>query len=143
MPVDAQLRTLKVDIPSQPDALVELSLMLADDQVNLHAMSALIAADMALASAVLKAVTWRGLLAGTGLVIEHQEIMEKTMPFRPWVEQQAVTADRVRELEHILRTASLCLAAFLKPEPLADGADQRGEGGSSSRRGHSIRAHGR
>jgi HD-like signal output (HDOD) protein len=56
MPVDPQLRTLKVDIPSKPDALVELSLMLADDQVNLQAMSALIAADMALASAVLKAV---------------------------------------------------------------------------------------
>ena len=56
MSVDPQLRTLKVDIPSKPDALVELSLMLADDQVNLHAMSSLIAADMALASAVLKAV---------------------------------------------------------------------------------------
>jgi HD-like signal output (HDOD) protein len=56
MPVDAQLRTLKVDIPSQPESLVELSLMLADDQVNLQAMSALISADMALASAVLKAV---------------------------------------------------------------------------------------
>jgi HD-like signal output (HDOD) protein len=56
MSVDPQLRTLKVDIPSKPDALVELSLMLADDQVNLQAMSSLIAADMALASAVLKAV---------------------------------------------------------------------------------------
>ena len=56
MPVDPQLRTLKVDIPSKPDVLVELSLMLADDQVNLQAMSNLIAADMALASAVLKAV---------------------------------------------------------------------------------------
>ena len=56
MPVDPQLRTLKVDIPSKPDALVELSLMLADDTVNVQAMSALIAADMALASAVLKAV---------------------------------------------------------------------------------------
>ena len=56
MPIDPQLRTLKVDIPSKPDVLVELSLMLADDQVNLQAMSALIAADMALASAVLKAV---------------------------------------------------------------------------------------
>jgi HD-like signal output (HDOD) protein len=56
MPVDPELRTLKVDIPSKPDALVELSLMLADDHVNLQAMSALIAADMALASAVLKAV---------------------------------------------------------------------------------------
>lgn len=56
MPVDSELRTLKVDIPTKPDALVELSLMLADDHVNLQAMSALIAADMALASAVLKAV---------------------------------------------------------------------------------------
>lgn len=56
MPVDSQLRTLKVDIPSQPESLVELSLMLADDHVNLQAMSTLIAADMALASAVLKAV---------------------------------------------------------------------------------------
>ena len=56
MSIDPQLRTLKVDIPTKPDALVELSLMLANDQVNLQAMSALIAADMALASAVLKAV---------------------------------------------------------------------------------------
>lgn len=56
MPVDPQLRTLKIDIPTKPDALVELSLMLADDQVNLQAMSALIASDMALAAAVLKAV---------------------------------------------------------------------------------------
>lgn len=56
MSVDPQLRTLKVDIPSKPDTLVELSLMLADDNINLQAMSALIAADMALASSVLKAV---------------------------------------------------------------------------------------
>ena len=42
MPVDSQLRTLKVDIPSQPESLVELSLMLADDHVNLQAMSTLI-----------------------------------------------------------------------------------------------------
>ncbi|MFT3663783.1 HDOD domain-containing protein [Piscinibacter sp.] len=56
MPVDAQLRSLDIDIPAQPEALVELSLLLADDEVNLQAVSALITADMALAAAVLKAV---------------------------------------------------------------------------------------
>ena len=56
MPVDPQLRSLSIDIPAQPESLVKLSLLLADDEVNLHAVGALISADMALASAVLKAV---------------------------------------------------------------------------------------
>ena len=56
MPVDPQLRSLKIDIPAQPESLVKLSLLLADDNVNLQAVSALISADMALAAAVLKAV---------------------------------------------------------------------------------------
>ena len=56
MPVDPQLRSLNVDIPAQPESLVRLSLLLADDDVNLQAVSALIGSDMALASAVLKAV---------------------------------------------------------------------------------------
>ena len=56
MPVDSQLRSLNVDIPAQPESLVKLSLMLAEDHVNLNAVSALISSDMALASAVLKAV---------------------------------------------------------------------------------------
>ena len=56
MPVDAQLRSLNIDVPAQPEALVKLSLLLADAHVNLHALSALIESDMALASAVLKAV---------------------------------------------------------------------------------------
>ena len=56
MPVDPKLRSLSIDIPAQPEALVKLSLLLADDEVNLQAVSALISADMALASAVLKAV---------------------------------------------------------------------------------------
>ena len=50
MPVDPQLRSLSIDVPSQPDALVKLSLLLADDEVNLNAVSALIVSDMALAS---------------------------------------------------------------------------------------------
>ncbi len=56
MPVDAELRTLDIDIPSQPEALVKLSLLLAVDDVNLPAVGALIETDMALAAAVLKAV---------------------------------------------------------------------------------------
>jgi HD-like signal output (HDOD) protein len=56
MPIDPQLRALKIDIPAQPDVLVELSLMISDENVNLQAVSALIAGDMALAAAVLKAV---------------------------------------------------------------------------------------
>ena len=54
MPVDPQLRSLNIDIPAQPEALVKLSLLLADDNVNLQALSALVASDMALASAVLR-----------------------------------------------------------------------------------------
>jgi HD-like signal output (HDOD) protein len=56
MPVDPQLRSLSIDVPAQPDSLVQLSLLLAEDDVNLQAIGTLIAADMALASAVLKAV---------------------------------------------------------------------------------------
>jgi HD-like signal output (HDOD) protein len=56
MPVDPKLRSLNIDVPAQPESLVKLSLLLADDEVNLNAVSALITSDMALASAVLKAV---------------------------------------------------------------------------------------
>jgi HD-like signal output (HDOD) protein len=56
MPVDPKLRSLNIDVPAQPESLVKLSLLLADDEVNLQAVSSLIATDMALASAVLKAV---------------------------------------------------------------------------------------
>lgn len=56
MSVDAQLRSLNIDVPAQPEALVKLSLLLADDDINLQALSSLIESDMALASAVLKAV---------------------------------------------------------------------------------------
>ena len=51
MPVDPKLRSLNIDVPAQPESLVKLSLLLADDEVNLNAVSALIGSDMALASA--------------------------------------------------------------------------------------------
>lgn len=66
----------------------------------------------------LTAAAWRGLMAGTGFATAHQEIMAKTMPFRPWVEQQAVTPDRIAQLEELVARASACLQAFLKPAPL-------------------------
>lgn len=56
MPVDAQLRLLDIDIPAQPQALVQLSLLLAEEDVNLTDAAKLIESDMALAAAVLKAV---------------------------------------------------------------------------------------
>ena len=56
MPVDPQLRSLNIDVPAPPESLVKLSLLLADEDVNLQAIGSLIVVDMALASAVLKAV---------------------------------------------------------------------------------------
>ncbi|HVQ02715.1 MAG TPA: HDOD domain-containing protein [Burkholderiaceae bacterium] len=56
MPVDPKLRSLDIDLPSQPESLMRLSLLMAEDQTNMAALSALIQSDMALAAAVLKAV---------------------------------------------------------------------------------------
>ena len=56
MSVDPQLRTLEIDIPSKPDSLVKLSLLLADEDFNQQAIASLVESDMALAAAVMKAV---------------------------------------------------------------------------------------
>ena len=56
MSVNPELRKLDVDIPSQPQSLVQLSLLLAEEEINLQAASSLIEGDMALAAAVMKAV---------------------------------------------------------------------------------------
>ena len=56
MSVNPELRVLDIDIPTQPDALVRLSLLLADEDINYEALAALIESDMALAAAVMKAV---------------------------------------------------------------------------------------
>ncbi|MDB5999731.1 MAG: histidine kinase [Rhizobacter sp.] len=56
MSVDAELRLLNIDIPAQPEVLVRLSLLLAEEDVDLKAVSLLLESDMALASAVLRAV---------------------------------------------------------------------------------------
>ena len=56
MSVDPELRTLDIEIPTQPEVLVKLSLLMAAEEVDLPAISALVESDMALAAAVLKAV---------------------------------------------------------------------------------------
>ena len=56
MAIDPELRTLDIDIPTQPEALAELSVLLTNAEANLAAVSRLIEGDMALAAAVLKAV---------------------------------------------------------------------------------------
>ena len=56
MSVNADLRTLDIAIPAQPESLVKLSLLMAEDDINLGAIAQLIESDMALAAAVLKAV---------------------------------------------------------------------------------------
>jgi HD-like signal output (HDOD) protein len=56
MPVNPELRKLDIDIPSQPQSLVKLSLLMAQEDINLQAASSLIETDMALAAAVMKAV---------------------------------------------------------------------------------------
>lgn len=56
MSVNPELRSLDISIPAQPEGLVKLSLLMAEEEINLGAIAALIESDMALAAAVMKAV---------------------------------------------------------------------------------------
>ncbi len=107
MPVDAELRTLDIDIPAQPQALVELSLLLAEDDVNLQAVGELIERDMALASAVMKAVN----SSLYGLKGRVQTV------------HQAITYLGMREVAGI--TFEMGLRAAFPPSPLLDPLWQR------------------
>ena len=112
MPVEPQLRTLDIDIPSKPDALVKLSLLMTEDEVNLPAIAALIESDMALAAAVMKAVN----SSLYGLQGRVQSV------------QQAVTYIGTREVAGI--TFEVGLRAAFPPadelEPIWRRATQRG-----------------
>lgn len=112
MPVDPQLRTLDIDIPAQPEGLVKLSLLLAEEDINLTAAAELIESDMALASAVLKAVN----SSLYGLKGRVQSV------------QQAVTYLGMREVAAI--TFEMGLRAAFPPaaelEPLWQRAARRG-----------------
>jgi len=55
-PVDQKLQSLEIDIPAPPQSLVKLASLLADENVDLFTVGALIENDMALAAAVMKAV---------------------------------------------------------------------------------------
>jgi HD-like signal output (HDOD) protein len=102
MPVDPQLRHLDIDIPAKPEVLVRLSLLLADDSVNLEALGSLIESDMALAAAVMKAVN-SSLYQLKGRV---QSV------------QQAVTYLGTREVAGI--TFEMGLRAAFPPSPLLE-----------------------
>ena len=102
MSVDPQLRTLEIDIPSQPDSLVKLSLLLAEDDVNQQAIAALVESDMALAAAVMKAVN----SSLYGLAGRVQSV------------QQAITYLGTREVAGI--TFEMGLRAAFPPAPELD-----------------------
>jgi HD-like signal output (HDOD) protein len=112
MSVNPELRKLDIDIPSQPQALVKLSLLLADDEIDLPAVAALIETDMALAAAVMKAVN----SSLFGLKGRVQSV------------QQAITYLGMREVAAI--TFEMGLRAAFPPapelEPLWERAAQRG-----------------
>jgi HD-like signal output (HDOD) protein len=107
MPVDAELRTLDIDIPARPDALVRLSLLMAEDEIDLRAASALIESEMALAAAVMKAVN----SSLYGLKGRVQSV------------QQAVTYLGLREVAAI--TYELGLRAAFPPAPELEPVWQR------------------
>jgi len=112
MPVDPDLRILDIDIPAQPESLVKLSLLLAEEEVNLQAAAALIESDMALAAAVLKAVN----SSLYGLKGRVQSV------------QQALTYLGMREVSGI--TFEMGLRAAFPPtpelEPMWERASKRG-----------------
>ncbi len=112
MPVDPDLRTLQIDIPTRPESLVRLSLLMADEDMNLSEAAALIEADMALAAAVMKAVN----SSLYGLKGRVQSV------------QQAITYLGMREVAAI--TFEMGLRAAFPPapelEPIWARAAQRG-----------------
>ena len=107
MPVNPELRSLDIDIPAQPQSLVQLSLLLAADDINLQAASSLIETDMALAAAVMKAVN----SSLYGLKGRVQSV------------HQAVTYLGIREVAAI--TFEMGLRAAFPPAPELDPLWQR------------------
>ena len=112
MPKESKLRLLDIDIPAQPDGLVKLSLLLAQDGIDLPAVSQLIVSDMALAAAVLKAVN----SARYGLRKRVQSV------------QQAITYLGTREVAAVTFEVGLRAVFPAAPElePLWERASVRG-----------------
>jgi HD-like signal output (HDOD) protein len=112
MPVNSELRKLDIDIPSQPQSLLQLSLLLAEDEIRLPAVAELIESDMALAAAVMKAVN----SSLYGLKGRVQSV------------QQAITYLGMHEVAAITYEMGLRAAFPLAPElePLWERAARRG-----------------
>jgi len=107
MPDPSSRRLLDVEIPAQPEVLVKLSLLLAEDDVDLQAASRLISSDMALAAAVLKTVN----SAMYGLRGRVQSV------------QQAITYLGTREVASV--TFAMGLRAVFPPAPELEPVWQR------------------
>lgn len=69
---DDEIDPLDFDLPAQPAALAELSVLMADDDVDLKSAAALVESDMALAAAMLKTVnsSFYGLKARVQTVLQ-------------------------------------------------------------------------
>lgn len=107
MTMNPALRSLDIAIPAQPHSLLQLSLLLAEEDVNLAAAATLIESDMALASAVMKAVN----SSLYGLKGRVQSV------------QQAITYLGLREVVAI--TYEMGLRAAFPPAPELDPLWQR------------------
>jgi HD-like signal output (HDOD) protein len=112
MNVNPQIRHTDLDLPARPDALVQLSLLMAGDDIDLRAASALIERDMALASAVMRAVN----ASFYGVKGRVQTVL------------QAAQYLGLREIAAL--TYEVALRAAFPPEPLLDAVWTR-----SARRG--------
>lgn len=106
-PIDPALRSLDTDIPACPQVLVQLSLLMNDEGANAQAIGALIEGDMALASAVVRAVN----SAMFGLLRRVETVRD------------AVRYLGTREVSAI--TFEMGLRAAFPPGPLLDALWQR------------------
>lgn len=107
MPIDPALRSLDTDIPACPHVLVQLSLLMNDEAANAQSIAALIEGDMALASAVVRAVN----SAMFGLLRRVETVPD------------AVRYLGTREVSAI--TFEMGLRAAFPPGPLIEGLWQR------------------
>jgi HD-like signal output (HDOD) protein len=94
---------LEFDLPAQPQSLVKLAALLREDDINLHAIGALVESDMSFAAAVMKAVN----SPLYGLKGRVQSV------------QQAVTYLGVREISGIAYESGLQAAFPQVPQLLA------------------------
>lgn len=64
---------------------------------------------------------WRDVIAGSGLVLRHDERLEKVIDLAAWARRMMASDATIAELSRILSTAAPGLAAFLRPGACGDG----------------------